>query len=794
MEKIDHIISTLTLEQKADLCSGFDAWNTTPIEEAGIPSVLMADGPHGLRKQYDKSSAMLEESVPATCYPAASTTACSWDRALLREVGEALGNEAHSQDVSMVLGPGINIKRSPLCGRNFEYFSEDPVLAGDLGAAMIDGIQSTGIGACVKHFAANNREYFRMVSNSVVDKRALREIYLAGFERTIEQSKPYSVMSAYNMLNGVYCGESDALMKHLLRGEWKYDGLVVSDWGACYNRERGIAAGLDLEMPYSGQENTERIVRAVRNGKLDEADLDACVRRILSFVFRCEENKTLPYICDMEKNHALARKAAAQSAVLLKNEGVLPLKEGTKIALLGEFAEKPRYQGAGSSGINPAQLENALDAFRAHGIHYTYAQGFAIETDESDETMLAEAERAARDCDLAVIIAGLPARYEVEGIDRDHMRIPQNQIDLITRIALHKPVVVLLCGGAPVEMPWLNSIHALVHCYLGGEAGASAMAQILTGEVNPSGKLAESYPLSLADNPSYHFFSEDRHNVEYRESVYVGYRYYDAAEKNVLFAFGFGLSYTTFEYSDLRADRETFVPGETVTLSMQITNTGQVAGAEVVQCYIKADAAPYKNLRGFEKVFLQPGESTRVSFTLTERDFSFFDAQANTWKCFTDAHILIGASSRDIRLEAALKIPDGSSPPDYPVSRDGHWDALGYYALFEKIPLISFSIHPFTINATLKDFDSVAIGRMVHKLVSGFVTKHISPGGFQSTKIMLQLLEENPMRVLVSMSGGRFTYGMARGVLMIVNGQIFMGLLALVSAARKNKKRKLKSK
>lgn len=794
MERIETIISKLTLEQKADLCSGLDAWNTTPVFEAGVPSVLMADGPHGLRKQYDKSSAMLEESIPATCYPAASTTACSWDRALLSEVGEALGSEARSQEVAMVLGPGINIKRSPLCGRNFEYFSEDPVLAGELGAAMIEGIQSTGTGACVKHFAANNREYFRMVSNSVVDKRALREIYLAGFERAIQKAKPYAIMSAYNMLNGVYCGESGALIRDLLRGEWGYGGLVVSDWGACYNRERGITAGLDLEMPYSGEENTERIVRAVNSGTLDEKDLDDCVRRVLEFVFRCEENKKLPYICDMEKNHALARKAAAESAVLLKNEDVLPLKAESKIALLGEFAEKPRYQGAGSSGINPARLENALDAFRAQGIHYTYAKGFSIADDSTDETLLMEAERAALGCDIAVVIAGLPPRYEVEGIDRTHMRIPQNQIALIERIAKLKPVVVMLCGGAPVEMPWLPSVSALVHCYLGGEAGASAMAQILTGEVNPSGKLAESYPLSLADNPSHHFFSDDRHNVEYRESIYVGYRYYDAAEKEVLFPFGFGLSYTTFEYSDMRSDTGAFSAGGTVTVSALVSNTGNTAGAEVVQCYVKADASPCKSLCGFEKIFLRPGESARVSFTLAERDFSFFDRESNTWKLLPDAQIMIGASSRDIRLGVMVDIPGGSVLPSLPVSADGHWDAVHYYGLFDKIPHISFSLHPFTINATLKDFDSAAIGRMVHKLISGFVSKHIDPGGYHSTKIMLQLLEENPMRVLVSMSGGMFTYGMARGVLMIVNGQVFMGLLAFFAAMRKSKKRKLKTK
>ncbi|MEG2625278.1 MAG: glycoside hydrolase family 3 C-terminal domain-containing protein [Christensenella sp.] len=790
MEQIETIISQLTLEQKADLCSGLDAWNTMPIGFADVPSVLMTDGPHGLRKQYDKSTAVLEESIPATCYPAASTTACSWDRALLKELGAALGGEAREQGVSMVLGPGINIKRSPLCGRNFEYFSEDPLLAGELGAAMVDGMQSVGTAACVKHFAVNNREYFRMVSNSVVDKRALREIYLPAFERVIRESKPAAVMSAYNMIDGIYCGESKALMQDLLRDEWEYDGLTVSDWGACYNRERGIAAGLDLEMPYSGEENTNRIINNVENGNLSMEALDKCVRRILTFVFQCEENKKLHYICDMKSNHALAMRAAAESAVLLKNDGALPLKPDTKIALLGEFAEKPRYQGAGSSGINPYNLENALTAFKEYGIDYTYSQGFAIADESPNEALAEAAEQTARECDTAVIIVGLPPRYEVEGIDRTHMRIPNNQINLIERIAKIKPVIVLLCGGGAVEMPWLKYVSSLVHFYLGGEAGASAMAQILNGEINPSGKLAESYPLSLADNPSYRFFSDDRHNVEYRESVYVGYRYYDAANRDVLFPFGYGLSYTTFEYSDIKTTSTQFAAGENITVSVQIKNVGSVAGAEVVECYAEATDSPFKNLRGFEKVFLQPDESTRVYFTLSERDFSFY---ADEWKLFSQVRILVGASSRDIRLTTEISIADGFVPAEYPVSLDGHWDAVSYYNLFHKIPHISFSTHPFTINATLMDFDSVAIGRMLHKFISNFVQKHIDPGGYHSARIMLQLLEENPMRVLVSMSGGLFTYGMARGVLMIVNGQIFMGILAFFVAAQKRKKQKVKS-
>lgn len=791
MNQIEDILSKLTLEQKADLCSGLNAWNTYPIAELGIPEVLMTDGPHGLRKQYDENTAMLETSLPATCFPPAATTACSWDKDLLYRIGSALGSEARSQGVSLVLGPGINIKRSPLCGRNFEYFSEDPLLSGDLGAQMINGIQSTGTGACLKHFAANNREYFRMVSNSIIDKRALHEIYLQGFERAIKKSRPYAVMSAYNMLNGDYCGEKKELITDILRKDWGFEGLVISDWGACYNREKGIAAGMDLEMPYSGEENTERIIRSVRKGTLSEGALDACVRRVLAFVFRCEENKKTPYECDMQKNHELAREAAAASAVLLKNENsLLPLKPGTKVALLGEFAEKPRYQGAGSSMINPAHLENALEEFPKYGIDFVYSKGYETDQDETDDALLADALHTAQNADVAVIFAGLPARYEMEGIDRTHICIPQNQAELIERVAAIKPAIVLLCGGAPVEMPWIGCVSALLNCYLGGEASASAAAQLLTGEVNPSGKLAETYPVHLSDTPAYRFFSDDRHNVEYRESIYVGYRYYDAAQKEVLFPFGHGLSYTTFAYSDLRLSQGTMSAGEEITVHFTVTNTGSAAGGEIAQVYIGRSPIE-KHLCAFDKVFLQPGESKELSCVLTDRDFSFYQ---DGWQLLDDCSILVGASSRDIRLKAMVRIPSGVQPPYYPAASDGHWDAVTFYSLFDKIPQISFSLHPFTINATLTDFDSAPIGRQIHRIARWFATKHISADNYLGQQIMLQLLDQNPLRVLISLSGGLLTYGMARGILMIANGQVFMGLLAFFSANRKRRKRKIKSK
>ncbi|MEA4854062.1 MAG: glycoside hydrolase family 3 C-terminal domain-containing protein [Christensenella sp.] len=790
MEQIEEILSGLTLEQKAALCAGKDAWNTVSFSSPKVPGVLMTDGPHGLRKQYDEKTAMLERSVPATCFPTAATTACSWDPQLLHEVGAALGAEARSQGVSMVLGPGINIKRSPLCGRNFEYFSEDPVLSGELGAAIIDGMQESGTAACLKHFAANNREHFRMVSNSIVGSRALREIYLAGFERAVKKGKPSAVMSAYNMLNGEYCGESPALISGILRGEWGFDGLVVSDWGACYHREQGIRAGMDLEMPYSGHENADRILRSIEKGRLSEDALDDCVRRVLAFALSCEKNKEQPFFCDMEKNHEIARKAALQSAVLLKNENnILPLKPGIKVALLGEFAEQPRYQGAGSSMIAPAHLETAIEEFPKYGISMEYSKGYSVQRDDPEEALLHEAEQTAMRADVAVILAGLPARCETEGVDRTHLAMPPNQVALIKRIARIRPVVVVLHCGAPVEMPWLPSASGLLHCYLSGEAGASAAAMLLTGKECPGGKLAESYPLALSDTPSYHFFSDDQHNIEYRESTYVGYRYYDACGKKVLFPFGYGLSYTTFSYSPLRISGEP--ANGSLTAELEVKNTGAVRGAEIVQLYVRLTGCPYRQLRAFQKVDLAPGEVKTVVFTLCPRDFSFYE---NGWQLASGAELIVGSHSRDNRGEYSFDISGGKDVPAYPVASDGHWDAVQFYKLFDKIPQVSFSTRPFTINATLTDFESTSIGRMIRKFIYKFVHHHVHPDNALSAQILLQLLNENPIRALVSMSGGLLTYGMARGILMIVNGQIFLGIVAVVVENHKRRKKEKKSK
>ena len=570
MKSVKDILDSLSLQQKAELLAGMNGWQTCCFEDAGLPSITMTDGPHGLRRLPDLHSTGLEESIPATCFPPASTLACSYDPALIEAVGRAVGEEAHDQDVQLVLGPGINIKRSPLCGRNFEYYSEDPLVSGTLSAALIRGIQSTGTGACLKHFAANNREYFRMVANSIVDERALHEIYLRGFEIAVKEGRPYAVMSAYNLLNNQYCGETVGLVAGILRGEWGFDGIVVSDWGACCDRIQGVRAGLDLQMPYAGPTYAEDIRRTAEAGSLSMADLDACAERIVRFVERCEQGKAEPCTCSYPEHHDVARRAARESTVLLKNSGLLPLPENEKIALIGEFAVEPRYQGAGSSRINPKDLENAFDVFPEYGLPFEYAPGYSLDPHVSGAAQRREeAVRLAKRLGTAVILAGLPLTQEYEGVDRENLAMPQEQVELIEAVSKVARTVVVLCCGAPVVMPWLDGVEAVLHCYLGGEAGASAAAELLVGRANPCGHLAETYPLKLEDTPAYRFFRDAKHNVEYRESTYVGYRFYEAAGKDVLFPFGYGLSYTTFAWSGFTVSEK----DGRMTASLTVKNT-----------------------------------------------------------------------------------------------------------------------------------------------------------------------------------------------------------------------------
>lgn len=663
------IIREMTLEEKAGMCSGKDFWHLKGVERLGIPEVMVSDGPHGLRKQAAEADHLgLNESIKAVCFPTACATACSFDRDLLEEMGERIGDECQAEDLSVILGPAVNIKRSPLCGRNFEYFSEDPYLASQMAAAHIKGVQSKNVGTSIKHFAANNQEHRRMSCSSEVDERTLREIYLAAFETAIKEAKPDTVMCSYNRINGEFASENHWLLTEVLRDEWGFDGYVMSDWGAVNDRVKGLKAGLELEMPASGGTTDKEIVEAVKNGELDEAVLDRAVERILNIVFKFVDNRQEGKF-DKEEDHKLAAKIEAESMVLLKNEGVLPLPtQGKKIAFIGKFAEAPRFQGGGSSHINSFKITGALEAVKEVA-QVTYAQGYDIKEDVIDQDMLNQAVETAKEADVAVIFAGLPDAFESEGYDRSHMRMPQCQNTLISEIAkVQENVVVVLHNGSPVEMPWADEVKGILEAYLGGQAVGQAEVDVLFGKANPCGKLAETIPYKLADNPSYLNFPGDGQTVAYKEGVFVGYRYYDTKEMPVRYPFGYGLSYTTFEYSDLQLSADRIKDTDTLKVTLKVKNTGDRAGKEIVQLYVadKTGAAcrPVKELKNFVKVELQPQEEKTVEMELDKRSFAWYNTQIHDWYAASGEYeILAAASSRDIRLKKTVYVESTTELP-----------------------------------------------------------------------------------------------------------------------------------
>ena len=661
-EKIRELVSKMTLEEKAAMCSGADFWHTETIERLGIPASMVSDGPHGLRKQDDKADHLgVNESIKAVCFPAGCGTAASFNRELLIEMGTALGKECQAEGVSVILGPAVNIKRSPLCGRNFEYYSEDPCLATEIAGALIHGVQSQNVGTSIKHFLANNQETRRLSSDSRIDERTLHEIYLAAFEGAVKKEKPWTVMCSYNRINGTYAAQNHKYLTEVLRDQWNFDGYVMSDWGAVNNRVEDLKAGLDLEMPSSSGTNDKLIVETVQKGELDESVLDTAVERILNIVFRYEENRDKTAVFDRDKDHELARKVAQETIVLLKNDGVLPLQEGEKIAFIGEYVKKPRYQGGGSSHINSHKVTAAWDILKdMPGI--TYAQGYEDTQDVTDDKLFEEAVQTAAKAKVAVIFAGLPDSFESEGYDRNHMRMPDCQNELIAKVAAVQPnTIVVLHNGSPVEMPWVDQVKGIVEAYLGGQAVGGAVCDILFGKVNPSAKLPESFPKKLEDNPSYLSYIGEGDMVEYREGIFVGYRYYDKKKMDVLFPFGYGLSYTTFAYSNLRLDKKEMKDTDTVTVSVDVTNTGDRTGKEIVQLYVADREStvirPEKELRDFAKVELAPGETKTVSFTLGKRAFAYYNTTIHDWHVETgDFDILIGKSSRDIVLSESVKV------------------------------------------------------------------------------------------------------------------------------------------
>lgn len=657
------LIAKLTLEEKAGLTSGLDFWHTKAVKRLGIPSEMMTDGPHGLRRQESDSDALgLGRSVPATCFPTASALANTWDESLLADVGRAIGEEAVAQGVGMVLGPGVNIKRSPLCGRNFEYFSEDPLLSGKLAAAMIRGIQSTGVSACVKHFAANSQELRRMATDSVMDERTLREIYLPAFETAVKEGGVRSLMTAYNRLNGTYCNENGHLLREILRGEWGFDGLVVSDWGGNNDRVEAVRAGSSLEMPASNGETDRHIVEAVRNGTLDEALLDEQVDHVLDFVFSAQKTLAHGGVSDGTAHHALAAKAAAESAVLLKNEKeFLPLRRFESVAVIGDFAAVPRYQGAGSSHVNPTRLDAPLDALRAAGVNIVgYEKGF-LRSGAAEPRLLRRAKELAARSEKVLLFLGLDEGSETEGYDRGHMRLRENQLDLLREIAEINPNVgVVLQCGSPVEMTWDVFSRAVLHLFLGGQAVGTACAALLTGEANPCGKLAETMPVRLEDTPCAPWYPGREATSEYREGLFVGYRYYESAHKRVKYPFGYGLSYTEFSYAPGE-----FSPGG---VSFTVKNTGSRAGAEIAQLYVRRKTPgmlrPALSLAGFARVELLPGEEKTVFIPLGERSFAVWSRAKNRWVVEEGGYELcVGVSCCDLRLVRTVHVA-GEAPLD----------------------------------------------------------------------------------------------------------------------------------
>lgn len=686
---VKKLVNELTLEEKASLCSGADFWHTKAIDRLNIPAAMVSDGPHGIRKQESLADHMgVAESIKAIGFPTASAMACSFDRDLLHKVGDALGEECVAEDLAVLLGPGINMKRSPICGRNFEYYSEDPVVAGELGAAFVNGVQEHGVGTSLKHFAANNQEWRRMSISAEIDERTLREIYLAAFETVVKKAQPWTIMCSYNRINGVYSCENDWLLNKVLRDEWGFEGLVMTDWGAMDERVPSLKAGLDLEMPDCHGETDKLIVKAVQSGELEESVLDTAVERILTMVDKYLTARKdidpasmvhpLPSSVergyDVAAHHALARTTAEQSAVLLKNEDILPLQKDKKIAFIGEFAKVPRIQGGGSSHINNTSVESALDAA---GDSVSYAQGFHIDEETTDETLLQEAITLAKESDVAVIFAGLPDSFESEGFDRTHLNMPANQNELIARISEVQPnVVVVLHSGSPIAMPWLDKVAGVLQMYLAGQASGGAAVNLLFGDATPCGKLAETFPLHLEDNPSYLNFPGNREKVCYQEGVFIGYRYYDKKKMDVLFPFGYGLSYTDFTYSNMKvtvngknaADVDVIKETDEIVVSADITNTGNCDGAEIVQLYIKNpvvyEIRPEKELRDFAKVFLKAGETKTVTFMLNARAFSYYETRIHDWYAESgDYEILLASSSRDIRLQYTVSITGSKKIP-----------------------------------------------------------------------------------------------------------------------------------
>lgn len=786
------IINSLDLEQKCALLSGSTVFTTRALPGKGVPAITLSDGPNGVRKQAGAADHLgLNPSVPATCFPTSATVANSWDPALGEAVGAAMGEEAAAQGVSVLLGPGLNIKRSPLCGRNFEYFSEDPYLAGKMAAAYVRGIQKNGIAACPKHFAVNSQELRRMASDSIVDERTLRELYLTGFEMVVKEAQPKTIMSSYNLINGTYANENAHLLQDILRRDWGFEGAVVTDWGGSNDHALGVKNGSTLEMPAPGGDAIRELMKAVQTGKITEADVDARLEELLELVFTTKAAvDAAPGKFDADAHHALARRVAAQSIVLLKNENrLLPLIKKEKVAVIGDFAQTPRYQGAGSSAVNSIKVDSFLDCLAQSGLNSIgYAKGFDRQG-KPDEALKTEAVQLAENADVVLLFMGLDEIKESEGIDRADMKLVDNQLALLTAVAAVNPnVVVVLSAGSSLESQWVKDCKALVYGCLGGQAGAGALVDVLTGAQNPCGKLAETWACSHDDTPAKENFGGDGPTVEYREGLYVGYRYYDTAGVPTAFPFGYGLSYTTFAYSDLKADET----GVTLT----VTNTGSCAGAEVVQLYVaKPDAKifrPAKELKGFAKVYLAAGESKTVTIPLDDKAFRYWNVATHRWEVEGGSYqLLAGASSADIRLTTAVTVEGTGAPDPYAGKNLEHYRT----AQVQNVPDAEFEAllgRPIPENRVRID-RNMTLGEMGHgrsplgwlvAAVLGALLRRSIKRGKPDLNILFQY--NMPLRALAKMTNGAISMGMVDGIVMELQGFWIIGLVRVLLEAVKN--------
>lgn len=773
---IEKILQSMTLEDKIALCSGESFWETKALERYGIPALSMCDGPHGLRRQ-DRTSGTdmlgVNQSRPATCFPAEVTTAGSWDPALLEEIGAAIGEEARAQGVDLVLGPGANLKRNPLCGRNFEYFSEDPYLVGKLAAGFIRGAERQGVGTSLKHFACNNQEKSRFTSDSVLDERTLRELYLTAFEIAVKEGQPSSVMCAYPKLNGVHCSDHRELLTRILREEWGFEGMTVTDWGAMNDRIEGFRAGCDLNMPGGSAYMEKDVLAAVKAGDLPQSAVDGSARRVLKLVFRAAETLKKPAACDYDAHHALAARAAGQGAVLLKNEGgVLPLREGQNVVLIGHTAREMRYQGAGSSHISPTKVVSPVDAMAG----LPFAPGCDQRGDATD-AQIAEAAELAKSAEIPVVFAGLPPRYESEGFDRTDMHMPEGHLRLIGAVAEVNPntVVVLLCG-APVECPWADKVKAILYMGLPGQAGGQAIADLLYGKVNPSGRLAESWPVRYEDCPSAPFFGKTK-DALYLEGVYVGYRYYDKAQKAVRWPFGYGLSYTDFRYSDLRAERD--------SVRVTVTNTGRLAGAEVVQLYVcpPQDGVhrPVRELKGFQKIFLQPGESRSVTFPTGPRTFALWQ---DGWRTPAGTYgVEVGGLAAELTVDGeTLPVPDWQ-PGSWYESCGGAPSQAGWETMLgRKYRAVLPGKGAFTMDSTVAEMkEHSLVMRIMYKAVESTVAKGCGGKKDYEDPEFRMLMESSAGGPLRSMQiSGGIKGGIFRGLLDMANGHFIRGVCKML--------------